>query len=352
MPERRTQGPAVPDYPTALPLPPTGDAEDSDDNGFPINGRVDAMGAVAGDANDEVVGNAPEGRVYFGTSSTLNFMNQVQNVLDMSVGNPHGEEPDSEVTDSPTLLDLTSETHSMHRGQTSPLPPSNGLGRIRSRRRVRSQSKYDVFSLPSRQDANDLVASYWKWVHCLYPFLDREAFDRRYEQLWSASSRDGIAQQFSQYRAQYPSMQSEETQIRLFQRAVRSENVLFHCIVNLVFALGSQFHSEIDPAERGIHGDAFYQRAQRLLELDFNIMSHGCVQLVQTFLLMSQYIQTSEMSGGCWNCVATATRAAQTIGLHLDIQKSSRYELPFDRKKENEINLRRRLWGGCVWFDR
>ncbi|KIX92650.1 uncharacterized protein Z520_11679 [Fonsecaea multimorphosa CBS 102226] len=352
IPDSHSQTAIISDYPVALPLSPTGDAEDSDNNEFPINGRVDAMGACSGDANDEVVGNAPEGRVYFGISSTLSFMNQVQNVLDMSVENPLGEEPDSEITESPTLFDLSSESHSSHRGQTSPVLHANGLRQIRSRRRVRSQSKYDVFSLPSRQDANDLVASYWKWVHCLYPFLNREAFDGRYEELWSPSSRDPLAHQFAQYQAQYPSMKSRETQIRLFKRAVRSENVLFHCIVNLVFALGSQFHSDIDPAERGIHGDAFYQRAKRLLELDFNIMAHGCVQLVQTFLLMSQYIQTSEMSGGCWNCVATATRAAQTIGLHLDAQLPSRSELPLDRKKENEINLRRRLWGGCVFFDR
>jgi len=81
-------------------------------------------------------------------------------------------------------------------------------------------------------------------------------------------------------------------------------------------------------------------------------MFHGCVELVQAFLLMGHYFQNSDMSGACWNCVGVAVRVAQTLGLDVEALNPFPRESDVDGRTVTEIDLRRRLWGGCVMFDR
>lgn len=38
--------------------------------------------------------------------------------------------------------------------------------------------------IPSRPDADDLIESYWRWMHSLYPFIHRPSFEERYLTIW------------------------------------------------------------------------------------------------------------------------------------------------------------------------
>jgi hypothetical protein len=63
---------------------------------------------------------------------------------------------------------------------------------------------------------------------------------------------------------------------------------------------------------------------------------------------MSQYLQSTDMPGLCWNIVGLAIRVGQSIGLHIPRVSSS------NQSKEAVLmnELRKRVWGGCVTLDR
>jgi hypothetical protein len=122
---------------------------------------------------------------------------------------------------------------------------------------------------------------------------------------------------------------------------------LFYCTLNTIFALGCQSDPYADPEEQALTSEMFWQRAKQLLELDFDVFNEGSVELVQCLLLMSLYLQSTGLSGVCWNVVSVAVRTAQTLGLH----RSSPTANAPDRTREDP-ELRRTIWAGCVLLDR
>src|SRR4051812_20186335 len=71
------------------------------------------------------------------------------------------------------------------------------------------QHKHIDYILPSRKRADALMALYWRFVHELYPFLDKEQVRNDYEKIWSG---EGSV----------------------------SEERSFLCLLNIIFALTSQ----------------------------------------------------------------------------------------------------------------
>ncbi|KAI9497290.1 fungal-specific transcription factor domain-containing protein [Zychaea mexicana] len=176
------------------------------------------------------------------------------------------------------------------------------------------------YVLPPRKVADSLVRSYWTFVHTLYPFLHKPAFMKTYSRLWG-----------------YP----------------EGADPLFHCILNLVFALGCQLSPEIGESEREPTSDIFFQRSKKLLH--FDILDEGNIMVVQALLLMGQYLQCTKMPGRCWIVVGLATRVAQGLGLHRDAHSvnSGRHKTNGSGcTRQLERELRKRLWGGCLVLDR
>ena len=178
--------------------------------------------------------------------------------------------------------------------------------------------------VPPRNLADALVTSYWKQLHPLYPFLQKSLFEQRYAQIWRDIG-DGNVDD---------------------HRANRTwSDQMFNCILNLVFALGCQACPTIDTPERSEAGNIFYQRSKKYL--DFECLNNGSVELVQALLLTGQYLQSTGMSGACWNVVGLAIRAAQGIGLHICLAPP-----PGGYIDQLEEETRKRIWGGCLLFDR
>jgi hypothetical protein len=150
------------------------------------------------------------------------------------------------------------------------------------------------------------------------------AFKHQYAQLWSIEPHQGMEDRH------YQDYWSHD---------------LFNCILNLVFALGCQVSPAINAAQRSEAGDVFYQRSKSFI--DFGSLDNGGVELVQALLLTGQYLQSTGKSGACWNVVGLAIRAAQGIGLHLN-----QYDSQEGNTDQLEVETRRRLWGGCLLFDR
>jgi hypothetical protein len=194
-------------------------------------------------------------------------------------------------------------------------------------------------TIPPRDEADDLVNSYWCWTHSLYPLIHRPSFEERYHMIW------------------YPRTESLCRSIEACAQASKPAGLyvtmgdrLFYCMLNTVFALGTLYSSRMDYKDRDQMSRVFFERAKKLMDLD--MLAAGSLALVQTLLLMGQYLQSTEMSSSCWNIVGLAVRVAQSIGLHHDPKSCNQGCCPAQTLDQVESEMRRRAWAGCVLLDR
>ncbi|RAH85749.1 hypothetical protein BO86DRAFT_436977 [Aspergillus japonicus CBS 114.51] len=178
--------------------------------------------------------------------------------------------------------------------------------------------------LPPRELADYLLDCYYEKIHTLYPFFHRPAFARAYSALWAPG----------------PTTDANDFGKRIGLGDPSVPWPIFHAGLNIILALGCQF-SSLDRMTREATADAFFQRSQRFL--NGISMDKGSLALVQTLLLMSSYLQGSESPARCWNTIGFACRMAQALGMH---------SLSSDRFRSTaEIQVRRRVWHGCIMLD-
>ena len=282
------------------------------------------------------IGISPTESAYFGSSSSFSFMDEVQSVLNISESWRPEEDCEEPMCNAPRNIRDDPRPSSI-------MCPATGDS---YRWRQQARSVFEDFTLPRRADADALVETYFVWTHNLYPFLEELWFRQRYEQLWTTSDDQHQCKGFQQSKTKSRWATRQDPSAN--DGILGTDDILFYCLANVVFAMGCQFHSDIDPRDRRRESEIFYQRAKRLLGLDFDLMNEGSTLLVQTFLIMGHYLQSTEMIGACWNCVGVAIRAAQAIGLHLDPSR----QFKLKSLDQAEYDLRLRLWGGCLLFDR
>ena len=80
----------------------------------------------------------------------------------------------------------------------------------------------------------------------------------------------------------------------------------------------------------------------RFLELD--LIQDRSILTVQCYLLLGQYLQSTNDSQKCWICVGLAIRVAQSLGF--DIPST------IEARLDHEAETIRRVWHGCVLMDR
>ena len=226
----------------------------------------------------------PQSQGFFGGSSTGSFIKQVRKAIDNKIESPRGVEPCNSILDQIHLSMLVTEGKPQR---------SSNLNYV----------------LPPRQVADSLMTLYWKIVFPLYPYVDRFEIETAYQSLW---------------RGQY-------------------DEPMFLCVLNIIFALSCQLSDSIKPEQREASANIFFVRARETL--DCNMWQAGSVQSVQAFLLLAQYLQSTNDPHQCWIVVGLAVRTAQSLGLHLP-ETSDRVSSP--RIKE----LLRKVWHGCVLMDR
>lgn len=253
---------------------------------------VTAMGLVS-QPPDSAHGSMKE---FFGDSSAISFIKQLQDTLRPNA--PTGTESNRE-----------RRQHRVHGRTSSPRPIS---------------SEPWVNSLPPRTLADHLVNCYFAKIHTLYPFVHKYAFLAMYRSLWTAQG--------------FPSGRKPTNGLGLGDTRVNS--ITFYYALNAIFALGCQF-STVVQAERETTSEAFFRLCKPALDLDS--LQGSDLALVQTLLLMVHYLQGSRTPDRCWHVIGTACRVAQAIGLHADSGNSNR--------SFAEIQIRRRVWHGCVMLD-
>jgi hypothetical protein len=243
----------------------------------PFTGSASAMvGSVTDDDNV---------RGLFGSSSAGSFMSLVRRAVDSQFGSLR---PRAEASE--TLLAETPNHEHYENNQAKVNDPA--------------------FLLPPRRKADALMEYYWRTVFPLYPLVDPNDFQTRYDNLWKGT---------------LPEHDESE----------------FLCLVNTVFALSTQIDESVRPQDRSRVSKTYLKRAQALL----NIWRPGSLQTVQIFLILAHYLQTTNELHQCWMSIGNAVRTAQSLGLHLD-------RTPNRILSSSERELRRRVWYGCVLMDR
>lgn len=232
-------------------------------------------------------------REYFGDSATLSFMQELQGYL------PYRPTPSSrsgstvKPNQQASLNEVPKWTQRM-----GPLPP--------------------------RSLADHLVSSYFSLYHILYPYVHKPAFMAAYESIWSPGGLES-----NTYNGKG---------LGLGDKNVSSSTFYFG--LNVIFACGCQLSDSIK-ADRDAMSDAFLNLCMPSFELAY--LEKADLALCQTHLMMGNYYQGSGTPNRCWHLIGTACREAQALGLH-----STRGD---QNRTFAEIQMRRRVWHGCVMLD-
>ncbi|KAF2718522.1 hypothetical protein K431DRAFT_287547 [Polychaeton citri CBS 116435] len=163
--------------------------------------------------------------------------------------------------------------------------------------------------LPPKHVADHLLSVYWEYLEWMYPCTDRNATQAAYDALWSGAE-------------------------------LNCDRRLFLCAINAIFACSIQVVNEHDAANIA---DIYFRRARSQLDLD--VISNWSVQLVQTLILCTQYLQSADEPQRCKSFCTLAVRTAQGVGLHLP-STSEAITDPVQRQ------VVRRLWHCCVIYDK
>ena len=166
------------------------------------------------------------------------------------------------------------------------------------------------YVLPSRRYADTLMATYWKYVHVLYPYLDEAQMKKDYESIWKGQ--DSVVDERS-----------------------------FLCLLNAIFAISCQLIGLTVSGEREESANVFYLRARKQLD----VVEMPSLRSVQSYLLLGLYFQSTNEPHPCWIFVGLAIRTAQSLGLHL----------PETSERVRDLRTRemlRKVWYGCVLTDR
>lgn len=258
---------------------------------------VDAMGA---DSATHPEGQTSDDRFY-GSSSAVSFMQQVYNTIrqEKPFVRPQGAD------------------------RSFPQQPQATKGRTFWT--LRGMEHLSLFPRPLMDSVLDC---YWERIYHLYPFIHRPTFMRAYNQLWE--SRPSEADLYVPGAGLGGSVE------------YGPKSIVFHCALNVMSALAVQF-MDMPREERRRLEDVFAEKAKNLCQLD--LLDDGSLAVIQTLLLMTQYLQSTPFPNRCWLCIGTSCRLAQSLGLHIESPQ------PAGRLGTLEIEMRRRVWYGCVTLD-
>ncbi|KIW53727.1 hypothetical protein PV05_09273 [Exophiala xenobiotica] len=220
-----------------------------------------------------------------GDSSASSFMNHIRSVFDRHTG----AFPDSQST-------AATPSHTQ---------PSEGPESSKARPSL-------DYVLPPRQRADYLLNLYWRLMGNLHTFLDIQEVKVMYERVWTGKD-------------------------------LGEDALTFLCLMNVIFSIACLLDSSIVAEERVKAADIFYKRSQDLLGLE--LMQRRSVLTVQCFLLLGQYLQSTDNPQQCWIFVGIAVRIAQSLALDLPSTNS-------DVKSMHRGNVLRMVWHGCVLMDR
>ena len=95
----------------------------------------------------------------------------------------------------------------------------------------------------------------------------------------------------------------------------------------------------------------YYQRVKGFIQL-LNIFEYSDTQLLESFVLLSNYVQKTNKPNTGWSYLGLSTRIATSLGLHKEVRIDKHDFNSADKLGLFEdIEIRKRLWWGMYFFD-
>ena len=176
-----------------------------------------------------------------------------------------------------------------------------------------SSSRSEEYVLPSRKVADKLLDIHWSCSHV--PWVDQLRLETWYDRLWTGHD----------------------------DEADEVDEQVYHLILNTIFALGSRMDSPERPEGQARLSEQFFDRAKSLM--NFNLFDVNRIGLVQGLLLVSQYLQSANMTRQCSEAVGLAITIGQNLRLHMP-QRLASIKSQYDRE------MACRAWHCCILMDR
>jgi hypothetical protein len=305
---------------------------------------IDAMGTVITTTEQML-----DSREYFyGTSSSVSFSQQIQQTqecllrptFDATSNSTISSSSHSESGQNQTRRTTAAASAASQQGTLSDLLTSIG-----------ATPKLDDCLLPPRALADHLMQCYWDRVHCLYPFVHKPSFVTAYNRIWSPTPAKPPSEhgRLSPSSASAAAVAETAARVRVGLGGLDCPTSVFYSALNAIFALSVQFSDVSPESERATLSEAFFRRAKQVLRVDID--DEGNLALIQTLLIMAQYLQSTRFPNRCWNVVGLAVRMAQGLGLCVDCDGDGDDEDSIGKRSFLEIQMRRRTWYGCVTLD-
>lgn len=93
----------------------------------------------------------------------------------------------------------------------------------------------------------------------------------------------------------------------------------------------------------------FYYQRVKYYTLQINIFEYGDTQLLDSFTLLSNYVQKTNRPNTGWSYLGLATRIATSLGLHKEVKIDD--SLKHNLELFEEIEIRKRQFWGIYFFD-
>ncbi|CAG8375358.1 unnamed protein product [Penicillium salamii] len=165
------------------------------------------------------------------------------------------------------------------------------------------------YSMPPRDQADHLLATYLETVHPFFPIVSKPLFNAQFRSFFESST---------QFRGIRPGDK-------------------WLAILNMIFAIAAK-HADLTNAQW--HGSGtdhliYLARARRLSMSSQDLFSHPDLQQVQVEGLIAFYLLSTNQINRAWRISALAVRSAITLGLNLrnnnsitpNVSKESRYKV-------------------------
>lgn len=237
---------------------------------------------------------------------------------------PDSPEPDGFFGESSTFAFVSNVRAS---SPPRPLRPGHRNKRRRlSSNRTAETSKADTagltprdtamsYELPAKPLADSLLDAYFARVHRLYPFVHEQNFRLDYERIYLLHDPETLAE-------------SRPVSIALLY---------------MVFAHGAEFCRSLSETDAASMAADFVDKAKRIVFAQ--MFRQESLELVQSLLMMCQYLQSTLELNQCWSLVGLMTRTAISLGLHFNPPAS-------EPLTTIEREVRKRVWWGCFMIDR
>lgn len=169
--------------------------------------------------------------------------------------------------------------------------------------------------LPSKDQADILIAKYFEVVDPVYPFLHRRTFYADYERFWSLSSEDkGMS------------------------------DASFIALHYSMYALGTQFMEVPSYAERSSTAEFYCSAANQALRV-YSYLNRTSMRAIQAMLLMAYFLMNDNHASDAYAWAGIHLRQAYAMRLHRDP------DIVVPEASVLEKQQRRKLWQAVFFQD-